>query len=319
MNGKKSNWVRVTRAEPCPICGKPNYCGRSSNGAVARCTRIESTKESNGRDGSIAWIHRLVDPLPNIATKEKPPKPTKAEWAQRAEHMFNAREATKGREELAGLLGVSVESLELLGVGVGHDFDGKRFWSFPERDLQWRQTGIKRRYADGSQKHMPGATPGLYAAREWWTYPGPILLPEGGSDVAALLTMGLCAVGRSSNTGSVSQLIGLLRGQERPVIVLGENDRKPERVGTAKESSKTAEGERLCARDCEGCSWCWPGKFGSIVTAERLTAALRRPIYSRMVNGAKDTRAWLKENGPDGAMFLESLKLPRKWLIYDRA
>jgi hypothetical protein len=55
-----------------------------------------------------------------------------------------------------------------------------------------------------------------------------VLLPEGGSDVAACLTLGLCAVGRPNNVGGVEQLGELLcvSGTRGQVIVLGENDRK---------------------------------------------------------------------------------------------
>jgi hypothetical protein len=51
------------------------------------------------------------------------------------------------------------------------------------------------------------------------------------------------------------------------------------------------------------------------VTAKRLTAALNRPVYHRMVAGAKDTRAWLQANGANRMEYLESLKLPQKWLL----
>lgn len=257
----------------------------------------------------------LSEPLPKVVRKKEPVKVTRAEWAERAERMFNASDAKDKREELAGVLGVAEFALEELQVGVGHDWNGQWFWSFPERDVLWRPVGIKRRYPGGAQKHMPGAAPGLYMAREWWIAPGPVFLPEGGSDVAALLTMGLCAVGRSSNTGSVERLIGLLSDcKHKPIVVIGENDRKPDRVGDAREAGKTDSGQRLCSRSCTGCAWCWPGRYGAVETAERLTAALRRRVYFRMVNGAKDTRAWLNCYGRSASMFVESLKVPAKWL-----
>ena len=302
---RKATWVRVTKAAPCPVCGRPDWCGRSADGVVVRCTRIESPKASTGRDGSSAWIHRLTEPLPPITPTKKPAKVSRIEWARRAAEMFKHPQAEKRREELSALLGVSVQSLVDLEVGVGFDYDGNWFWAFPERDVRWCPVGIKRRYPDGAQKHMPGATPGLYMVRDWWLNPGPVFLPEGGSDTAALLTMGLCAVGRSSNTGSIERLIGLLMDcTHKPVVVLGENDRKPERVGTSAQ----------CPKRCKGCSWCWPGRYGAMMTADRLTQSLGRTCYHRMVADAKDTREWVGKFGAEPVAFVTSLGVPKSWL-----
>ena len=64
--------------------------------------------------------------------------------------------------------------------------------------LDGRIIGINRRFRDGSKKHLKGTKRGLTYAEDWATTDGPILLPEGGSDTAALLTMGLAAIGRPS-------------------------------------------------------------------------------------------------------------------------
>ncbi len=248
----------------------------------------------------------MGEPIVMPALLEKPKEKIPAEeWARRSEGMFAGKIAEYARRETAQALGVHESSLVRLGVGLGYDYRGNAFTSWPSRDVRWRPVGIVRRYSDGSKKTMAGGATGLFMARDWWTNRGPILLPEGGSDTAALLTMGLCAIGRPSNVGGVNRLIGLLKDQQnRPVIVLGENDRKPERVGTVKQ----------CPKKCPGCSWCWPGKHGAEVTAERLSKALERPIYSRMVNGAKDSRAWLNAYGADAEGFLKSLKVPSRWL-----
>jgi len=314
-NLSKTQWVRVSRAEPCVVCGHTDWCGRSADGTVARCSRIESEKESRGKDGAVAWIHVLSEPLPSVEVKEKPAPVGKAEWNRRMRQMCEHPDGSRRREELSASLGVSVPSLEALGVGVGYDHTGEMFFSFPERDERWQVTGIKRRYANGSQKHMVGAKPGLSMAREWMLAPGPVFLPEGGSDVAALLTLGLCAVGRPSNTGGVEVLIRLLRDlRHKPIVVLGENDRKPDRIGKELVETKDIDGLRLCPRNCEGCQWCWPGRYGAQVTAQRLTNAFGRRVYYRMIAEAKDAREWLQKYGAGGYQFVRSLKVPESWL-----
>ncbi len=63
-------WIRVTRHNRCPVCGKPDWCLTSCDGEAAICARIES-EEPVGNKGA-GWLHRLKDTrLPPI--KPKPP------------------------------------------------------------------------------------------------------------------------------------------------------------------------------------------------------------------------------------------------------
>lgn len=313
----KAEWIRVSRSSPCPICGRPDYCTKTTDGAVAKCMRVESAKPAKGDGGG--WIHKCEGAaLIETTTIAKPArKIDQTALCKRVDQMRRARGIFEALGELAERLGVSIEALERLGTGIGYDRDGKRFWAMVERDVRWLPVGVSRRYANGAKKHMPGTTHGLYFAQDWCAARGPILLPEGGSDTAALLTMGLCAIGRPSNTGGTEKLIGLLRSHNRPIIVLGENDRKPERIGTKRETETIlvdGKPERLCPRKCEGCTWCWPGRGGAVVTAERLTRALRRQVFWRVVKGAKDAREWLNTNGCNRVEFVRQLGVPKKWL-----
>ena len=231
--------------------------------------------------------------MPSSANEKRPT----IDWTARAETMYSY--SNGAREDLAERLGVSVESLERLGVGSGCDEYGERrpFWSFPERTGQLKVTGIVRRYFDGSKKTMRWSRSGLYVVRDWFAAPGPILLVEGGSDTAACLTMGLCVLGRPNNIGGVNLLIGALQGmRKRPIIVVGERDEKPERRGTVKQ----------CPAGCGGCPLCWPGLWGCRVTAERLSVALLRKVEWRLCP-TKDAREWLRENRGKRQEFLASL------------
>lgn len=288
-----SDWMRVTRSNPCAVCGGADWCTRSADGAVAMCMRIESPREARGG----GWIHRTsAGPLRLPPVQATMPV---ADWSRKAREMFEHQAARHARWQLAEHLGVDAVALERLGVGVSPDGS---FTSWPERDATGRTIGIVRRYPDGTKKHMSGGNAGLYIPRDWNSAAGPILLPEGGSDTAALLTMGLCAIGRPSCTGGVALLTELLkRHLERAVVVLGENDRKPERLGMISQ----------CAPDCDGCSWCWPGKYGAQTTATKLCLALHRAVHWRMVVGAKDAREWLQLYGRDGAQFLQTLRRQR--------
>jgi len=168
-------------------------------------------------------------------------------------------------DELAEQLGVAPESLCSLFVGRGQDEFGDRrgWWSFPMRTGQLKVTGIVRRYHDGAKKTMRWSRQGLFLAPNWWRAEGPILLVEGPTDTAALLTLGLCVIGRPSNVGGVNLLIGLLRPyKKRTIIVIGERDQK-------------SDG---CPKKCGTCLRCWPGWAGAVQTAKALSESLKRPI-----------------------------------------
>jgi putative DNA primase/helicase len=51
------DWVRVTRAHPCPVCGRTHYCSVSADGGLVFCTRTESDRPS--RNGDVpGWLHK---------------------------------------------------------------------------------------------------------------------------------------------------------------------------------------------------------------------------------------------------------------------
>jgi len=52
-----SKWVRVTKHNPCPICGKPDWCLTSEDGKSAICARTESDKPAGNKGAG--WLHTL--------------------------------------------------------------------------------------------------------------------------------------------------------------------------------------------------------------------------------------------------------------------
>lgn len=58
----RSGIERVTRRQPCQICGKGDFCGRSKDGALALCMRTSDGAIKQAPNG--AWVHRLAgDPF----------------------------------------------------------------------------------------------------------------------------------------------------------------------------------------------------------------------------------------------------------------
>jgi hypothetical protein len=58
----KSQWVRVSHREPCPVCEKPDWCQVTADGELAMCLRVADGAYKTKRDkvGSLFYLHRLT-------------------------------------------------------------------------------------------------------------------------------------------------------------------------------------------------------------------------------------------------------------------
>lgn len=260
------NWVNVSPTDPCPICGKADWCRITADKTAVVCGRVQQGAVKRCKDGR--WLHRRDE------EEWRSPPPVQATYNLIGPRSFQpivdrlTRDNAAACVQLADELGVSASALMRLRTGYHSKGD---WWAFPERDAAGKVIGIMRRLRGGQKRRMKGSKNGLTYADDWDTGRGPILLVEGASDTAALMTMGVSVIGRPSNMGGAALLSQLLAKvpAERPVIVLGENDRKP--------------------------SGLWPGRLGALHTAQRLAPQLKRPIqWALPPDGAKDVRQWLQ-------------------------
>jgi len=68
------NWVRVDRHNPCPICDKPDWCGRTADGELVVCMRVENDKPmDNG-----GWLYPMTDNFIRSQPIEPPPLDNRA-------------------------------------------------------------------------------------------------------------------------------------------------------------------------------------------------------------------------------------------------
>jgi hypothetical protein len=283
MTKEKTKWVRANRERPCLICAKADYCTISADGQVAHCMRVESGKAV----ASGGWMHRVSDPVP-MPVPKAPTKLDAADVTAMAAKMYRGKLAPEMRERLAEKLGVSANALSFMLVGIGWDYDGTEFASFPSRGDDGKVIGITRRYMDGAKKTMAGTKNGVFFGRVSLSPGETLLIVEGASDVAALTMHGLPSLGRPSNVGGVEIIKAMMNGKPelRRAIVVGENDDKA----------------ALCRFGCSGCAKCWPGRYGASRVAFQLKCAWRmvpRPY--------KDVRDWANKD----ANFRDSVL---KWL-----
>lgn len=253
-----SDFARVSKSRPCPICGRPDWCliSRNDPPSAAICQRVES--QYRWRDAG--WLHRLSgtrDPVRRrrsrtirISAAESAPDFS----ALSAQYQAALDPAVLNR--FATSLGVAQQSLTRLGIG----WTGS-CWTFPMSAVDGRVIGIRLRTRSGRKFSEKGGHQGLHIPTEL-TGKDPLLLPEGPSDTAAALDLGFDAVGRPSCCGATNLTVALVR-RIRPctVVVVSDNDQ--------------------------------PGIDGATDLARALTVACGEVRVLRPPSGIKDLRQWV--------------------------
>lgn len=196
-----TTWKKVTRAAPCPICHKPDWCGVSEDGTAVCCMRIQSDKDSpNG-----GWIHRTGTPLPFPSRAPVKPLPdalapridADAVWQRFRKSSF-ALEETAAHARLLKLPPWAVWEL-----GAGIDLAGNL--AFPMYDGRLKVCGIRLRSCDGQKWAVKGSRQGVFVATRYgpqeWGNAGHAVVVEGPTDAAAVLALNMIPIGRPSCLG----------------------------------------------------------------------------------------------------------------------
>ncbi len=228
MNRGSNAWERVSKRRPCPICTKNDWClyaGPPDSPTAAICSRIESDR----RAGDAGWLHRLRDETDRrrptrqsarvvpIAKPEERPILDFGAFARQC----HVAALPLALAQLAGSLGLSVESLRRLLVGWSPKHGA---WTFAMSNAAGHVTGIRLRFRDGRKLSVRGGKEGLFVPADLGGAQ-QILIAEGPTDTAALLDLGFVAVGRPSCTGGVKLLVDLVRKQQpREVVVVADQD-----------------------------------------------------------------------------------------------
>ncbi len=150
------------------------------------------------------------------------------------------------------------------------------------------QDGGKKTYGDPDARVKRG----LVCPPDW-DRGGPIYVVEGATDALALRAMGLSVIGRPSNTGGGAFLAMLLIDHPgREVVIVAENDRKP-------------DGR-------------WPGREGTEKVAAEVARKWGYPVrVAALPEGTKDSRAWFVVNWKPGTNPLRLDEPFRKMLRAD--
>jgi len=211
--------LRVSKDNPCPICGRPDWCLVAEDGSAAICKRIE--EGSAKKAGDAGYLHILKDrPLQQRQkyVKPKPPGPV-VNWDKlTADYRSNFKDPTGA----AQLFGVSMTALdELL---IGWDLE-KKAHTFPMKDGRGNIIGIRLRTLDGHQFSVPGSKNGLFWPLSIKADSRELLfIPEGPTDTAALLDLRLSPVGRASCGTGYQYIKEMIEHYERQVVIFSDKD-----------------------------------------------------------------------------------------------
>ncbi|MBN2582548.1 MAG: hypothetical protein JXL80_05725 [Planctomycetes bacterium] len=249
------------------MCGRGDWCGVSSDGTAAVCMRVESDRPV--RNGG--WLHRLTDATSYVVEREARRNPHDADPPRpdfdRLHRRYLADTSDARLEQFAVMLGLSTASLRRLGAtwAAVH-----RAWAFPMRSPEGEVVGIRLRREDGYKWAVTGSRQGLFIPDgQPPDLANHMLFCEGPTDAAALLDVGLYAVGRPSCSGGHDLVMPLARG--RDVVIIADRDEPKTRP--------------------DGSIW-YPGQEG----AERLAAGLfgkARTVKIIRPTMGKDARQWI--------------------------
>ena len=264
MIATETTWVRVTKRRPCPICERLGWCGFSADGAVVHCMRVPSDHPTKAG----GWIHRLTEPMGSMPPPRRARRPAERHRIDCVALMqrYAGDTAPGSVRRLAGLLGVSCVSLKRLGVAWAAEHHA---WACPMYDADMNIIGLRLRDADGKKWAVRGSRNGLFVPDAGLPEQCElVLVAEGPTDVAALLDLGFCAIGRASCSGQVDMLVDVL--YRRNVVIVADRD----------EAKKRPDGSEF-----------YPGQEGAERLAEALFGRARTVKVIKPLQG-KDAREW---------------------------
>lgn len=281
---------KVTRRDPCPICGHFDWCVVSNDGGTAICMRTESDRPHD-KGGWVHILKRTLPPMrPTYMPRRAPLRPQLVDMEKVMQGFWREFEA-KHPLDADGWTALDymqedlwLDSAVLARLTPGRS-DFYKAWAFPMRDGDGKVLGVRlREYVSGRKWSVAGSRDGLFydpkiEAAETVSHGmkgREIVIVEGATDCAAGYAIGLACVGRSSCMTGAEHLKRLCeRLRVNRVTIVTDNDRFKERT------TRTASGVPVRT--------VWrPGIDG----AERLAQDLGR-MYRLVTPPKKDMREWL--------------------------
>lgn len=258
----------ASRRHPCPICAHlhrhPSWCLVDPVRGLSICQRVEGPRRIGDAGYLFRWDGAEIRRELMRSRSEPEPKPD-IDWrAMRAKALANP-DRQRMTEELAAKWGVPWWCVDAIGTG----WDGSAYL-FPLHDREFEPCGMRVRPAAGKGRwSVTGSTTGLLVPAGF-KLSGSLLVTEGESDLAALLSVGFQGLGRPGCGQCTEQLVELAKGRE--LVLIRDDD---------------AEAKK---------NW---GQRGAARLLERAKGVAKLAVAIAPPRGYKDLRAWVNDRGPD--------------------
>lgn len=208
---------RVTKSEPCACCAKPDWCLNGDDGERCICSRIES----ENRWGDAGWFHwvdgKRIEPQKSYVKQNIEAKID----CQAILHRYRLDTLTPRLQAFADSLGLQLESLRRVNCYWAANHSA---WAFPMRNELFYAVGIRLRTEDGGKFAVKGSRAGLFIP-EHLDCTGRLWICEGPTDCAAMLGIGLNAIGRPSCQGQEKLIAQFLRKHKpKEVVIVSDAD-----------------------------------------------------------------------------------------------
>ena len=207
-------WQHATAQNPCPICQKTDWC--CFGDYAMKCMRVESERACP----SGGWYHFYDNRTRIDFVPRSKPAPARID-AGAVIGRIRIKSLPQQLEQSARVLGVTVAALESLGAAWHTE---KNALAFPMFDAQRNEIGIRLRNELGFKWAVSGSRNGLFIPKEL----NPQLvtfLPEGPTNTAALLSIGIQAIGRPNVLAGNEELARCLKHfRIRRAVVVADND-----------------------------------------------------------------------------------------------
>lgn len=222
----RSKIMRVSRAHPCPICGKPDWCTYTEDGRLAFCMRVESDRTA----GNGAYVHVLRADTPALPRRPISLPRRYPDGPSAALRVNLAALCKREQDDGVDAFMLDPALMEMFGIDA---WDAAKacgaYWSrsqealaVPMRDASGAVVGVRYRdLVTGRKWSALGGHDGLFLPDNLKPEAGEIWCAEGLTDTIALNALNIPAVGRSScNTGAalIASLCQLLRVSKLTIV-----------------------------------------------------------------------------------------------------
>lgn len=266
-------WHKVSKAHPCPICKKPDWCGVNDDGTMRICMRAPNGHPSKNGGYLYVWENgRWDEPaqraflgVPPFRTgKVSPPPPlppkTAPKWAHKRLSTKEVTDFILGDMQVHLRWDFGVKDI----CGEDSDFECGTACAFgmyeskshphcvaiPMRNAAGDPVGIRFRHTLTKAKtSLKNGSDGLFFAPILFKRKvDTLIIVEGATDAIALAAVGFDVVGRSScatGTNAIRELLSIVK--PRNLVYVADNDHAKEIAGRMREAGR--EGAQKLAKE----------------------------------------------------------------------